>query len=161
MRSLAAVYDWLGGGQAGRTAGPETGTTRLPSAGTAREDIHLYVKTIDNTNVVRVVDKKDWTANIWAAGSALLGSLIVSALVGPSCYGLLASRARGISARRAWAAADAGARTEGPGIAPAESQECRGMGRKEVRPATAEQVIYPPPPKETVARLGGAAKEAR
>jgi hypothetical protein len=31
---------------------------------------------------------------------------------------------------------------------------------KRFAPPTAEQVIYPPPPKESVAQLGGATKEA-
>ena len=78
MRSLAAVYDWLGAGrpepEEEKQQRPEPPDYRLRAL--PREDIHLYVKPIDNTNVVRVVDKKDWMANIWVAGSALLCSLM-------------------------------------------------------------------------------------
>ena len=160
MRSLAAVYDWLGAGK------PEEPRDRRPNPpdyrlrALPREDIHLYVKSIDNTNVVRVVDKKDWTANIWAAGSALLGSLVVSALVGPTCYGLLASR-------RAEYLREEHGRLQTQ-VLELRAQESRLLNPKNVEewagkrfaPPTAEQVIYPPPPKESVAQLGGATKEA-
>src|SRR5271157_5378912 len=161
MRSLAAVYDWLGAGrpeeeQHQRPEPPDYRLRALP-----REDIHLYVKPIDNTNVVRVVDKKDWMANIWVAGSALLGSLIVSALVGPTCYGLLASgRVEYLKEEQARLQTQ---------VLELRAQESRLLNPKNVEawagkrfaPPTAEQVIYAPASKETVARLGGAAKEAR
>ena len=161
MRSLAAVYDWLGAGRAEederpqRPAPPDYRLRALP-----REDIHLYVKPIDNTNVVREVDKKDWMANIWVAGSALLCSLMISALVGPSCYGLLASR-------RIEYLREEHQRLQTQVLA-LRAQESRLLNPKNVEewaagrfvPPTAEQVIYPPPSKETVARLGGAAAEA-
>ncbi len=160
MRSLAAVYDWLGAGrreeeQHQRPEPPDYRLRALP-----REDIHLYVKPIDNTNVVRVVDKKDWMANIWVASSALLCSLIVSALAGPACYGMLASRhVEYLRQEHARLQAQ---------VLELRAQESRLLnpsnveawaGKRFVAP-TAEQVIYPPPSKETVARLGSASNEA-
>lgn len=160
MRSLAAVYDWLGAGrpEEPREQRPEPPDYRLRAL--PREDIHLYVKPIDNTNVVREVDKKDWTANIWAAGAALLGSLMVSVLVGPACYGLLASRhveyLKEEHQRLQTQVLELRAQ-ESRLLNPKNVEEWAG---KRFAPPTAEQVIYPPPSKEAVARLGGTTKEA-
>jgi hypothetical protein len=160
MRSLAAVYDWLGAARPEEEKQqplepPDYRLRALP-----REDIHLYVKPIDNTNVVRVVDKKDWMANIWVAGLTLVGSLLVSALAGPACYGMLASRhVEYLREEHSKLQAQ---------VLELRAQESRLLNPKNVMEwagerfvaPTAEQVIYPPPPKETVARLGGAASDA-
>ena len=92
MKSLSALYDWLGAdhpatGGSHRTEPPNYHLRSLPG-----EEIHLYVKNIDNTKIIRVVDKKDWATSISVTGAALVCSLVVSAMVGPSCYGMLASR---------------------------------------------------------------------
>jgi hypothetical protein len=92
MKSLSALYDWLGAdhpatGGSHRTEPPNYHLRSLPG-----EEIHLYVKNIDNTKLIRVVDKKDWATSVSVTGAALVCSLIVSAMVGPSCYGMLASR---------------------------------------------------------------------
>ena len=160
MRSLAAVYDWLGAGRPDEDydRGPEPPDYHLRAL--PREDIHLYVKIIDNTNVVREVDKKDWMKNIWVAGATLLASLMVSAMVGPTCYRILASKhvedLREEHQRLQVQLLELRAK-ESHLLSPSNVEEWAGQ---RFVPPTAEQVIYPPPPKETVARLNGADKEA-
>ena len=135
MRSLAAVYDWLGAGrpeeeQHQRPEPPDYRLRALP-----REDIHLYVKPIDNTNVVRVVDKKDWMANIWVAR---LGAAMQSDRQRAGRAGVLRNAGQpacGIPAPGACSSAGPGARAASAGVASAESQQCRSLGWKEVRRA--------------------------
>ncbi|QOY91619.1 hypothetical protein [Paludibaculum fermentans] len=92
MTSLAALFDWLAAGKAMSSAAARRGNAtdfrlrRLP-----KEEIHLYVKSIDNTTVVRLVDKKDWLASVGMAGGVLTASLLLIAMLLPGGYTLLAS----------------------------------------------------------------------
>lgn len=92
MTSLAALFDWLAAGKALSGAAARRGNAtdfrlrRLP-----KEEIHLYVKAIDNSTVVRLVDKKDWMASVGMAGGVLTASLLLIATLLPGGYTLLAS----------------------------------------------------------------------
>jgi hypothetical protein len=123
MKSLSALCDWLGAdhpatGGSHRTEPPSYYLRNLPG-----EEIHLYIKNIDNTKLIRVVDKKDWATSVSVTGAALVCSLIVSAMVGPSCYGMLASR------RMEYL------REERPGSPPPQSAKRRGVGGHAIRAA--------------------------
>lgn len=161
MKSLSALYDWLGAnhpaaGGLQRTEPPNYHLRNLPG-----EEIHLYVKNIDNTKLIRVVDKKDWATSISVTGGALVCSLIVSAMVGPSCYGILASR-------RIEYLHEERTRLQSQ-LLELKVQEARRLNPQNVEewagtqflPPTAEQVLYAPPSKEAVASLGVTAQEDR
>ena len=161
MKSLSALYDWLGAnhpaaGGSQRTEPPNYHLRNLPG-----EDIHLYIKNIDNTKLIRVVDKKDWATSVSVTGAALACSLIVSALVGPSCYGMLASR-------RMEYLREERTRLQSQ-LLELKVQEARRLNPQNVEewagtqflPPTAEQILYAPPSKEAVASLGVTAKEDR
>ncbi len=161
MKSLSALYDWLGAnhpaaGGSQRTEPPNYHLRSLPG-----EDIHLYVKNIDNSKLIRVVDKKDWATSVSVTGAALVCSLIVSAMVGPSCYGMLASR-------RIEYLHEERIRLQNQ-LLELKVQEARRLNPQNVEewagtqflPPTAEQVLYAPPAKEAVASLGVTAQEDR
>jgi hypothetical protein len=161
MKSLSALYDWLGAdhpsaGGSQRSEPPNYHLRSLPG-----EEIHLYVKNIDNSKLIRVVDKKDWATSVSVTGAALVCSLIVSAMVGPSCYGMLASR-------RMEYLREERSRLQNQ-LLELKVQEARRLNPQNVEewagtqfvPPTAEQVLYAPPSKEAVASLGVTAKEDR
>ncbi len=161
MKSLSALYDWLGADQPAtggshRTEPPDYHLRSLPG-----EEIHLYVKNIDNTKLIRLVDKKDWATSISVTGAALVCSLVVSAMVGPSCYGMLANR------RMEYLREERGRLQsqmlelrvqEARRLNPQHVEEWAGTGF--VTP-TADQVLYSPPSKEAFASLGVPSKEDR
>lgn len=161
MKSLSALYDWLGANHPAAAGSQRTEPPNFNLRGLPGEDIHLYVKNIDNTKLIRVVDKKDWATSVSVTGAALVCSLIVSALVGPSCYGMLASR-------RMEYLREERTRLQGQ-MLELKVQEARRLNPQNVEewagtqflPPTAEQVLYAPPSKEAVASLGVTAKEDR
>ena len=161
MKSLSALYDWLGAnhpaaGGSQRTEPPNYHLRNLPG-----EEIHLYVKNIDNSKLIRVVDKKDWATSVSVTGAALVCSLIVSAMVGPSCYGMLANR-------RIEYLHEERMRLQSQ-LLELKVQEARRLNPQNVEewagtqfvPPTAEQVVYAPPSKEAVASLSVTAQEDR
>ncbi len=91
MTKVNALWGWL---TAGREA---SGSMKNNGAGDCRlralpkEEIYLWVKTIDNAKVTRVVDKHDWAANVGVAGSVVVASLLLIALLLPGGFNLLAS----------------------------------------------------------------------
>lgn len=92
MTSLAGLYDWLVAGKAasraeGQSDAPDYRLRALP-----REDILLFVKAIDNDNLVEVRDTRDWFASLSMVAGVLVASLVVIALLLPGGYSLLASR---------------------------------------------------------------------
>lgn len=89
MTSLGALFDWFAADREfaaaeGRRDHMDARLRALP-----REEIHLFVKSIDNSNVSCLVDKKEWAANAIAVSSALLASLLIIALLFPSTYSLV------------------------------------------------------------------------
>jgi hypothetical protein len=92
MTSLAGLYEWLVAGKAGEhTAENGRGPEEFRLRELPREDIHLHIKAIDNTKVVRVVDKKDWFASLGMSIGVLSVSVLLIALMLPGGYALLAS----------------------------------------------------------------------
>lgn len=92
MTSLAGLYDWLVAGKAtsrapGQSDAPDYRLRALP-----REDILLFVKAIDNENLVEVRDTRDWFASLSMVAGVLVASVLVIALLLPGGYSLLASR---------------------------------------------------------------------
>lgn len=57
-----------------------------------REDIHVFVKTIDNSTVIRLVDNKDWIESAGMAFGVMLASVMLIAMLMPGGFSLLASR---------------------------------------------------------------------
>ena len=93
MTSLGALFDWLAAGTPeGRAAsGNENGTDfRLRTL--PREDIHVFVKSIDNSTVIRLVDNTDSLKSAGMAGGVMLASILLIALLMPGGFSLLASR---------------------------------------------------------------------
>lgn len=153
MTSLAALFDWLAAGKAAQRARvggsrADSGLRPLP-----KEEIHLYVKVVDNSRVVRIVDKRDWLQTIGAACTALAVTILAIALLLPGGYNLLMSRrVEMLKAQR-----DARINTlrelrseEAALLNPAQLQIWGGD--KFVTP-TAAAVIFAPPPGGAVAAL--------
>lgn len=92
MTSLAALFDWLAADKAAqraRVGGSQAGS-RLRAL--PKEEIHFYVKAVDNSRVVRIVDKRDWLQTIGATCTALTVTILAIALLLPGGYNLLMSR---------------------------------------------------------------------
>ena len=71
MTSLAALFDWLAAGSPeGRTASRNGNATDFRLRTLPKEDIHVFVKSIDNSTVIRLVDNKDWLRSAGMAGRA-------------------------------------------------------------------------------------------
>lgn len=91
MTRLGAMIGWLTAGRAGtRTLGNGgRGEGRLRPL--PKEEIYVFVKAIDNTKLVGVVDQKDWAASAGVAGSVVVASLLLIGLLLPGGVNLLAS----------------------------------------------------------------------
>ena len=92
MTSLAALFDWLAAGKAvqrARVGGNQAGS-RLRTL--PKEEIHLFVKAVDNSRVVRLVDKRDWLQTIGVTCTAITVTVMAIALLLPGGYNLLMSR---------------------------------------------------------------------
>lgn len=93
MTSLAGLYEWLVAGKAAsrvaarRTEGQDYRLRAVP-----REDIHFFVKDVDNTRVARLSDHKDTACSFGVAGGSVLAAAVLIALLMPGGYSLLASR---------------------------------------------------------------------
>jgi hypothetical protein len=89
MTSLAALIDWL---VADRAAGRRRREGDFRLRALPKEEIHLWVKEIDNSRAIRLVDKKDWWRSLGMACGVMMASVLLIALLLPSAYGLLASK---------------------------------------------------------------------
>lgn len=93
MTSLAGLYDWLVAGKAAgkaavrRREGQDYRLRALP-----REEIHFYVKEIDNTRLVRLPDRRDTASSMALAGGVVLAAALIVLVLTPGGYSLLASR---------------------------------------------------------------------
>jgi len=154
MTTLSALWDWLAAGKAVSGSAASGGDADFRLRTLPREEIHVYVKAIDNTKVVRLVDKKDWAASLGMAGGVIVASLLLIALLLPGGYGLLAShraeqlkneRETLVNELRELRSREAGLRS------PQNLQEW--AGERFVTPA-ATAVVFAPPTKGTVASLG-------
>lgn len=93
MTSLAGLYDWLVAGKAaGRVAARRSEGQDYRVRALPREDIHLFVKDIDNARVLRLPDTKDTAFSFGVAGSAVMAAALLIAMLMPGGYSLLASR---------------------------------------------------------------------
>jgi hypothetical protein len=93
MTSLAALFDWLAAGAPeGRAASRNGNGTDFRLRTLPKEDIHVFVKSIDNSTVIRLVDNKDSLKSAGMAGGVLLASVMLIALLMPGGFSLLASR---------------------------------------------------------------------
>jgi hypothetical protein len=96
MTSLAALFDWLAAGTPeGRVASRNGNGTDFRLRTLPKEDIHVFVKSIDNSTVIRLVDNKDWLRSAGMAGGVMLASVMLIALLMPGGFSLLASRQMG------------------------------------------------------------------
>ncbi len=91
MTTLSALWDWLAASKAVSGSAANGGDTDFRLRTLPREEIHVYVKPIDNTKVVMLVDKKDWAASLGMAGGVVVASLLLIALLLPGGFNLLAS----------------------------------------------------------------------
>lgn len=89
MTTLGALFGWLTAGKAasGALGGGRRGSYRLRPL--PKEEIYVFVKAIDNTKLVRVVDQKDWAASAGVAGSVVVASLLLIGLLLPGGVNLL------------------------------------------------------------------------
>lgn len=154
MTSLAALFDWLAAGKT-LTQSSRGGATDFRLRKLPREEVHIWVKSIDNSRVLRTVDNKDWLASAGMASGVVAASLLLIALLLPGGYGLMAShrmeqlrdeRARLTNELRILRSREAAL------LSPSKLQEYDGD--RFVTP-TAASVIYAPASEGTVASLGG------
>jgi hypothetical protein len=94
MNTLSALFDRLTAGRlmgraavAGRRDGGEYRLRTIPN-----EDIHLYIKRVDNTGVIGVVDRQDQLASIGVTLGTVLGAAMIIGLLLPGGYNLAAQR---------------------------------------------------------------------
>lgn len=90
MTSLAALFDWLAAGTSLAQTSRDGVDYRLRTL--PREEVHLYVKPLDNSTVIRLVDKKDWLASAGMAAGVVMASLLLICLLLPGGYTLMANR---------------------------------------------------------------------
>jgi hypothetical protein len=155
MTSLAALFDWLAAGRTlGQTAERGSGVEDFRLRSLPKEEIHVFVKSIDNSKVVRLVDRKDWMASLGMAAGVLFASLLLIALLLPGGYSLLASR------RMERLKAEREALTnelrvlrirEAALLSPSQLEQWAGS---KFQNPTAASVVFAPPTKGTVASLG-------
>ncbi|WP_321472451.1 hypothetical protein [uncultured Paludibaculum sp.] len=155
MTSLAALFDWLAAGKAMSSAAARRGnSTDFRLRQLPKEEIHLYVKSIDNSTVVRLVDKKDWLASVGMAGGVLTASLLLIATLLPGGYTLLAGhrmeqlkhdRDQMTNELRILRSKEASL------LSPTQLEQ---WGGHDFSTPTAASVIFAPPSKGAVASLG-------
>jgi len=96
MTSLAALFDWLAAGTPeGRAASRNSNGTDFRLRTLPKEDIHVFIKTIDNSTVIRLVDKQDSLRSAGMAAGVMIASVMLIALLMPGGFSLLASRQMG------------------------------------------------------------------
>jgi len=92
MTTLAAIYDRLSERTFGRVAVERRDGDDFRLRALPREDIQLFVKRIDNTRMVRVVDTRDWFASVSMSAGVVAAAVMLILLLVPGGYSLLASR---------------------------------------------------------------------
>lgn len=92
MSNLAALFDWLAAKPASRAREQRGDGSDFRMRTLPKEEIHLFVKEIDNSKVVRLVDQRDWWQSLCMAGGVIFTSLLLIALLLPGGYDILASR---------------------------------------------------------------------
>ena len=92
MTNLAAIYDRLSERTFGRSVAERRDGDDFRLRALPKEDIQLFVKKIDNTRIVRVVDRKDWLASVSMSVGVLAAAMALILLLVPGGYSLLASR---------------------------------------------------------------------
>ncbi len=154
MTTLGAMLGWLTAGREasgtlGRNNGGDCRLRPLP-----KEEIYVFVKAIDNTKLVRVVDRKDWAASAGVAGSVVVASLLLIALLLPGGVSLLAShRMEQLKKERAVLVNELrDLRSKEAALKSPEKLE-EYAGDRFVTPA-ATAVVFAPPAQGTVASLG-------
>ena len=93
MATLATLYDRMASSARLWEAERETGRTRYESyalRAIPNEDVALYVKRIDNSQVVRQADPQARSTCWRSIGVACTAAVLLIALLLPSAYGLLA-----------------------------------------------------------------------
>jgi hypothetical protein len=92
MTSLVGLIEWLGAGKAASRAAArrqERDDYRLRAL--PREDIHLFVKEMDNSRVIRLPDRGDTMASVGMTGGVLMASLLLIGMLLPGTYSMLVS----------------------------------------------------------------------
>lgn len=154
MTNLASLFDWLAAGKAiGNTEGQTRNASDFRLRSLPKEEIHVFVKAIDNSKVVRLVDKKDWLASAGMAGGVMVASLLLIALLLPGGYNLLAGhRMEQLKSERARLNNELKVlRAREASILSPKNLQMWG-GQKFVTP-TAASVVFAPPTQGTVAAL--------
>lgn len=154
MTSLAALFDWLAAGSPeGRTASRNGSEVDFRLRTLPKEDIHVFVKPIDNSTVIRLVDRKDSFESAGMAAGVILASVMLIALLMPGGFSLLASRQIGqLNAERDQLVNE---------LRQVRSREAELLNPKQLeqwagekfRNPTAAAVIFAPPTRGTVASL--------
>ena len=95
MSNLEAIFDWFASramGRAATAANAQRGNNEFKLRALPNEQIELYIKRIDNSRLVRKVDRRDLAASIGFSGGVPLASFAIILLLLPGAYNLLASR---------------------------------------------------------------------
>lgn len=153
MTSLAALFDWLAAGKTAQRARVSGNPASARLRALPKEEIHLFVKTLDNSRVIRLVDKQDWLHTIGMTCTALTVTVLAIALLLPGGYNLLMSRrVEMLKAQRDTRINELRQlrSQEAALLSPAQLQ--RWGGEKFVTP-TAASVIFAPPAEGAVASL--------
>ena len=154
MTTLGAMFGWLTAGReaSGTLGRRDRGDNRLRPL--PKEEIYVFVKAIDNTKLVRVVDRKDWAASAGVAGSVVVASLLLIGLLLPGGVSLLSShRMEQLKKERAVLVNELrDLRAKEASLKSPEKLEEYAGDRFVTPPAGA--VVFAPPARATVASLG-------
>lgn len=154
MSGLEALLDWFA---AGREAAEESDRSAVLDArlrALPREEIFLYVKPIDNTQVRCVARRTEWTPGAMTAAVFLVAALCIIAAIVPSTTTMAINhRIEKLKEEKAVYLNDLRRlRSEEAELRSAERLE-QYAGERFIAPP-AKALVYAPPAKSTVASLG-------
>ena len=152
MTNMQALIGWLVADRAMRREGRRDGCDfRLRTL--PKEEIHLWVKEIDNSRAVRLVDKKDWWRSLGMACSVIMASVLLIALLLPSAHGLLASKRMQDLELRRQTLVNQLRELRAREARLTRPENLREWARDRFVDPPASQVVYAPPARATVASL--------
>jgi hypothetical protein len=155
MSGLEALLDWFAAGKEAAVESERGGVCEAKLRALPREEIFLYVKPIDNSQVRCVAQRSEWMSGAMTAAVFLMAALAISAAIMPPMAALAIShRIEAMKEERALLINELRRlRSEEAKLRSAEQLE-QYAGERFVAPPP-KALVYAPPAKSTVASLSG------
>jgi hypothetical protein len=154
MSGLEALLDWFAAGKEAAVESERGGVSEAKLRALPREEIFLYVKPIDNSQVRCVARRSEWMSGAMTAAVFLLAALCIIAVIVPQTTVMAIShRIETLKEERAQLLNELRElRSEEAKLRSAEQLE-QYAGERFIAPP-AKALVYAPPAKSTVASLG-------